>query len=98
MGALPRRINEILELVSSNKVRVKVDSIDERRLMQGLQKIANRITEGLILAALIVGSSMLARVDTDFRIWGYPGIAMILFFAAAMGGAILIIQIWSTDE
>ncbi len=98
MGALPRRMNEILELVSSNKLRVKVDSIDERRLMQGLQKIANRITEGLILAALIVGSSMLARVDTDFRIWGYPGIAMIFFFAAALGGGILIIQIWSTDE
>jgi ubiquinone biosynthesis protein len=98
LGALPRRMNEILELVSTNKMRVKVDAIDEHKLMQGLQKIANRITEGLILAALIVGSSMLARVDTDFRIWGYPGLAMILFFLAALGGVILIIQIWSTDE
>jgi len=36
LGALPRRMNEILELVSTNKLRVKVDSIDEHKLMVGL--------------------------------------------------------------
>lgn len=98
LGALPRRTNEILELVSGNKLRVKVDSIDEHKLMQGLQKVANRITAGLILSAFIVGSSMLARVETSFRIFGYPGLAMVFFLIAAVCSVILMIQIFFKDE
>jgi hypothetical protein len=44
--------------------------------MEGLQKIANRVTSGLILAALIVGAALLMRVDTPFKIAGYPGLAI----------------------
>lgn len=95
---LPRRINEIFELVAANKLRVKVDSIDEHRLMLGFQKIANRITIGLLLSAFIVGSSMLARVDTPFRIFGYPGLAMVFFFIAAVGALLLMVQILFKDE
>ena len=95
---LPRRINEIFELVAANKLRVKVDSIDEHRLMLGFQKIANRITIGLLLSAFIVGSSMLARVDTSFRIFGYPGLAMVFFFIAAIGALLLMVQILFKDE
>ena len=98
LGTLPRRMNEILDLVSSNKLRVKVDSINEHNLMIGLQKIANRITVGLILAAFIVGSSMLARVETSFQIWGYPGLAIIFFIIAAIGAVALMIQIFFKDE
>ena len=86
---LPRRINTILDRVAENDLTIKVDAIDEQRLMQGLQKIANRITLGLVLAALIVGAAMLMDVPTSFRILGYPAIAM-FFFVIAAGGAVLL--------
>ncbi|WAC18759.1 AarF/UbiB family protein [Luteolibacter sp. SL250] len=95
---LPRRVNEITELVATNRLRVKVDSIDEHKLMLGFQKIANRITMGLLLSAFIVGSSMLARVETTFRIFGYPGLAMVFFFIAALGALWLMLQILVKDE
>jgi len=41
-----------------NELKVNVDSIDEKMLVEGLQKVANRITLGLILAALIRCSAM----------------------------------------
>ncbi len=96
--AFPRRMNEILDLASTNKLRVKVDTIDEKNLMVGLQKIANRITTGLILAAFVIGSSMLARVETSFLIWGYPGLAIIFFLVAGVGATALLIQIFFKDE
>ena len=83
---LPGRVNKILDVVASNQLQVKVDAIDETRLMTGFQKVANRITMGLVLAALIVGAAMLMRVQTSFTIFGYPGIAMLLFLAAVGGG------------
>jgi predicted unusual protein kinase regulating ubiquinone biosynthesis (AarF/ABC1/UbiB family) len=95
---LPDRLNRIMELVASNQVKVEVDAIDEDRLISGMQKIANRITMGLILAALIVGAALLMRVETRFTLLGYPGLAMLLFAAAAIGGVLLIVSILRHDE
>ena len=79
-------------------MRIRVDAIDEVLLMEGLQKIANRITLGLIVAAMIVGAAMLMRVETSFRILGYPGLAMLFFMLAACGGTWLAITIVRNDR
>jgi hypothetical protein len=95
---LPGRINKILDTVASNGLEVKVDAIDEKLLIEGIQKIANRITVGLILAALIVSAAMLMRVETSFRILGYPGMAILFFLAAAGGGVALMLTILLSDR
>lgn len=94
----PRRVNKILDAIGNNEVRIGVDAIDEKVVLEGLQKIANRITLGLVVAALIVGAAMLARVETTFRIWGYPGLAMIFFLLAAGAGLLLAFNILFYDE
>ncbi|HEY7786577.1 MAG TPA: AarF/UbiB family protein [Pyrinomonadaceae bacterium] len=90
---LPSRINKILDTVGENQLRFKVDAIDEKVVLEGLQKVANRITLGLVLAALIVGAAMLMRVETSFRILGYPGFPLIFFLLAAIAGIGLMISI-----
>jgi predicted unusual protein kinase regulating ubiquinone biosynthesis (AarF/ABC1/UbiB family) len=94
---LPGRVNKIMDLAASNSLQVGVDAIDEKVLVEGFQKIANRITVGLILAALIVGAAMLMQVETSFRILGYPGLAMLCFIAAAGGGLTLVVSIVRSD-
>ena len=95
---LPSRLNQLFDLIASNKLRLKVDSIDETELITGLQKIANRITIGLVLAALIVAAALMMRVETQFRLFGYPGFAM-LFFLGATGGVItLVLTILTSDR
>ena len=98
MERLPRRVNKILDTVANNQLEVKVDAIDEARLMAGFQKVANRITLGLLLAALIIGAAMLMQVETSFRILGYPGLAIIFFLLAAGGGIALMLSILLKDE
>jgi predicted unusual protein kinase regulating ubiquinone biosynthesis (AarF/ABC1/UbiB family) len=83
---LPARVNRILDALVGNDLRVKVEVIDHGSIIDGLQKVANRIALGLVLAALIVGAAMLMRVPTAFTILGYPGVAILLFLAAAGGG------------
>jgi predicted unusual protein kinase regulating ubiquinone biosynthesis (AarF/ABC1/UbiB family) len=95
---LPLRLNQFLELLATNKLRLNVDAIDEDLLMAGLQKVANRITLGLILAALIVGAAMLMRVETTFRIFGYPGFAILFFLAASTGAITLVVSILRSDR
>jgi ubiquinone biosynthesis protein len=67
-------------------------------VMEGLQKVANRITLGLMVAALIVGAALIMRIETSFRIFGYPGLAMIFFLLAAAAGIVLAINILFYDE
>ncbi len=95
---LPSRVNKILDAIGNNEVKIGVDAIDEKVVLDGLQKIANRITLGLILAALIVGAALMMRVDTAFKILGYPGLPTIFFLLAAVAGIILIASIVFTDE
>jgi len=95
---LPSRVNQILDALANNDLEIRVQAIDENKLLSGFQKIANRITLGLLMAALIVSAAMLMQVGTTFRILGYPGIAMIFFALAAVGGVGLMLQIMRDDR
>lgn len=95
---MPGRVNRILDAIANNELEIKVQAIDENKLLSGFQKIANRITMGLLMAALIVGAAMLMRVSTSFRLFGYPGIAIIFFSIAAVGALALMLQILRDDR
>jgi len=95
---LPRRVNAVLDVLAKNALRLKVDAFDEVALIEGLQKIANRIAMGVVLAALIVGAAIVMQIPTRWTVLGYPALAMILFAAAALGGIALITSIVTTDR
>ncbi len=95
---LPSRASQFIDLVANNQLRLKLDAIDENLFAATLQKIANRITLGLIIAALIVGAALLMRVNTAFTLFGYPGLAMICFLAATVSAIALAIQILLHDR
>ncbi len=96
---LPARVNKILDATADNKLGFKLDTgIDAHGFMLGLQTVANRITVGLVLAALIVGAAMLMRIPTSFTILGYPGLAMLFFLAAVAGGLLLLFTIAVSDR
>ncbi len=95
---LPHRLNRIMELLADNRLTLGIDAVDEVRLISGLEKIANRITLGLVIAALIVGAAMLVRVDAGPELLGYPALSLILFLAAAVAGIALAVQIVVKDR
>lgn len=98
LGALPTRLNKILDALGNAELNVKVKPVDTQFLVESAQKVANRITTGLILAALIVGAALLMQVQTSFQIMGYPGLAIICFLAAAFGGTWLVVNILWQDH
>ncbi|MCP9199927.1 AarF/UbiB family protein [Gramella sp. GC03-9] len=95
---MPERMNTISENLANNDFKLKIDAIDEKRVTDGFQKVANRITLGLIIAAMIIGASMLMQIPSDFTIFGYPGLAMLFFLLAAAGAIILSYVIIFRDE
>ncbi|MBI5440351.1 MAG: AarF/ABC1/UbiB kinase family protein, partial [Deltaproteobacteria bacterium] len=95
---LPRRVNKIMDLLAENQLTVQVNAIDEKYLMTGFQKVANRLTVGLILAAVIVGAAQMMHVRTHLLLFGYPAISIIFFVLAGLGGLWLAFAILFHDE
>lgn len=97
VGGLPGRVNKILDVVGNSELEVKVKTPDARYLLNGFEKIANRVTTGILLAALIVGAALMMRINSTFQIFGYPGIAMICFLVAIGGSGWLVLGILWKD-
>ena len=98
VSALPSRLNKILDAVGNAELNVNVKPSETNFLMESFQKVANRITTGLILASMIIGAALLMRVETPFRIFGYPGLAILCFIFAGAGGAWLLLNILWQDH
>jgi len=98
VSMFPERMNKIMDLLAENQLKVDVNAVDETKLIGGIQKVANRITTGLLLAALIIGASLMMDVPTSLTIFGYPAIAMFFFLVAAFGAMGLIWQIVMRDR
>jgi len=98
VGGLPERVNKLLDAAANAELQLNVKTPDAHHLLNGFEKIANRITMGVILAALIIGASLLMQVNSPrFQIFGYPGLAMLCFLAALGGSAWLILSILIKD-
>lgn len=98
VGGLPPKVNKILDALGDPRIEIFIRPRDKHQLLGGLNHSANRITAGLVLAALIIGAALLMRVPTEFQLFGYPGLAIICFLVAAAGGVILLAKIMWQDR
>ena len=95
---LPRRANTILGDLADGSLRVRVDAVDAEQMIGAIQRLANRLVAGLVLAALIIGAAMMAGVETQATILGYPALALVFFVVAAFLGLWLVVGILRSDD
>ena len=95
---MPRRVHTVLRNLSDNRFRIDVGGLEEARLVENMQKIANRITSGLVIAALIVGAALMMRVQTSFELFGLPGVAFVMFMIASVLGLFLVVSALRFDR
>ncbi len=96
--SLPARVNAITSSLADGSMRVRVDVVDAQQMIDALKRLGNRVTAGLVLAALIVGAALMARVDTQTTVLGYPALALIFFVVASVMGLWMVIGILRSDD
>ena len=74
---LPARLNRIMDALASAELEVKVKATDAKMVVDGIEKVANRVTKGILLASVIIGAALMMRRDTQWNLFGYPGFAML---------------------
>jgi predicted unusual protein kinase regulating ubiquinone biosynthesis (AarF/ABC1/UbiB family) len=98
VGQLPGRVSKLMDTFGNGQLELKLRVDDTLRVLDGFQKVANRIAAGLILAALVIGAALLMQVRTQFELFGYPGMAILCFIAAALGSVWLLFDIFFRDS
>jgi ubiquinone biosynthesis protein len=88
---LPRRAREVLDQITTGRLSLNIALTQADHFLKGIQTIANRITIGLVVAALIIGSALIMRVPARFMILGYPALAVLGFIAASGIGFYVVI-------
>ena len=95
---LPHRTREILDLVPAGRLTFGIKLLQAEEFLAGIHKIANRITVGVVIAALLVASSLMMRVPSASHIGGYPTIAIAGYLIAAVAAIYLIISTLVRDK
>ena len=71
LAALPHRLDIITSRMASNDFTTRIDVPQLKLIIDGLQKVANRVFSGLVLAGLLVASAMLIPYRRSLATWGF---------------------------
>src|SRR5690606_8980979 len=85
-------------LQSLMRERLRQAGLDDSRLMENLQKIADRIASAVVIAALLLSSTQLMRLEAGPSLFGYPALAVLMFLIAAILGLILVVSAMRRDR
>jgi predicted unusual protein kinase regulating ubiquinone biosynthesis (AarF/ABC1/UbiB family) len=95
---LPHRAREILDLTAAGRLTFGIKLTQAEEFLGGMHKIANRITVGVVIAALLISSSFMMRYPTRATIMGYPAFAAIGYILAVAAALYLILSTFVRDR
>lgn len=90
---LPRDIKELLNRINRNKFKIDLEHRGLDRLITDIDKSSNRLSFSLLIAALIVGSSLIMQTEKGPMLFGFPMLGFLGYSIAAALGLWLAIAI-----
>ncbi|MGX1500430.1 ABC1 kinase family protein [Roseibium aggregatum] len=94
MGSLPYDLRKLIKLAQKGDLQLKLDVQGLDQFASRLDRIAGRLTIGIVIAALIMGSSIVMTAAGGQIPIGLSFFTMVGFFIAVLGGLWIIISIW----
>jgi ubiquinone biosynthesis protein len=93
-GQLPHDLSRLLRRARHGQVQVGIEIAHVRRIGDQLDRAANRLSLALVIAALIIGSSIVMTVGGGPTLLGLPAFGLLGYLGAALGGVALLRSMW----
>jgi ubiquinone biosynthesis protein len=90
---LPSETRDIIQLVKNGRVRIEFVHRGLDPVLRKFDQLVNRMVFGLVLASLVIGSSIVVLSNIPPKIYGLPVIGIGGFLAAGLMGFWLLISI-----
>jgi ubiquinone biosynthesis protein len=72
LSAAPRELEDILGLIKDGELKIKLEHTNLRRLLARADVISNRISLAIILASIIIGTSLIVNNSTSHFLNRFP--------------------------
>ena len=95
---LPHDVSRLLRNARRGRVHVGIELAHLKRVGDQIDRAANRLTMALVIAALIIGSSIVMTVKGGPTLFGLPAFGFIGFASAFVGGLWLVRAIWRSSK
>ncbi len=89
----PKQFNRLMRKTLRDELSFKINPIGMEKLITDIDRSSNRLAFSIVVAAIIVGSSVLVQSDVGGTIFGMPTVGAIGFFVAFLLGVRLLISI-----
>ncbi|MGB5446847.1 MAG: AarF/UbiB family protein [Psychromonas sp.] len=94
LTGLPQDLRQLLRSARSGRFQLHVDVTRLKTFGNQLDRAASRMAIGNVVAAMIIGSSIVMTVEGGPTLFGLPLFGILGFVGAAIGGIWLLISIW----
>jgi len=88
---LPYELRRILDKLSRGELGFELQHRGLEKLMLQVERSANRLSFSLIIAAIIVGSSLIMRLEVGYKLLGYPLLGIMGYVFAGILGVWLVL-------
>lgn len=86
LRSLPSDFRELARIMRENRLKIVVEHIGHKEQAQALENASKRLSVCIVIAALVLGSAMMAHGHLEPKFFGVPLIALIGFAVAAALG------------
>lgn len=93
LKSLPDDLKELITRINRNKFKIDLEHRGLEHLITDLDKSSNRLSFSLLIAALIIGSSIVMQTDKGPLLFGFPVLGILGYSIAAVLGLWLAIGI-----
>jgi len=95
---LPHDFSRLLRVARRGRLEIHIDVTHLKHVGNQLDGAANRLVIGIVVAAIIVGSSIVMTVSGGPTLLGLPLFGLIGYLGAAAGGVWLLLSIWKSSR
>jgi len=97
-STLPGAIQRILQKVEQGDLNIRFRHENLGGLQKSLDNVSNRLSFSIIVASLIIGSSMIITTGIKPLIFGYPAIGLVGYLISAILGLVVVISIFRSRK
>lgn len=98
LAGLPGDLTRLLRAARRGRLEIHIDVPDVKDLGHQLDRAASRLVVGVVVAALIIGSSIVMTVPGGPKLMGLPLFGLMGFAGAVAGSIWLLASIWNSNR
>ncbi len=98
LSSLPKDLRKLLRATRKGAIQVDITVRHLDRYVNRLDNAISRLTMGMVIASLLIGTSIIMTVKGGPELFGLPAFGFLGYTFAAVGGLWLLFSIWKSGS